>query len=349
MPEWSNQEVASEYQCQVLVLNSFVNARRFRLAMDASSDAIWDWNLVNGSSYFSPAYYRMLGYENNLDRSPRLAELTLTIPDGPLILPVIRTPRAGGATIGSALMQWAYALAPTTVLRSGLNLNARTAASDHATDWQQTQWTTEAVHSGTWWRAHADASVVWVGGKLNEPYRLNRAGLSAEALGERCRARLAYVHEQRIQSVTETLDASTALWVADFHCPLPGLPDWQASLSISRGRDRPKSTERPGGPQDLRATGFRVVGPLGLDTRLDLNLRYVQVRDSTGYNVLLEGNAIRQFGLGQLSVEWSHRMDAYGWPGWTLALQWQAARQSSNLKLFAYRADNVYGGLRFSW
>ncbi len=36
---------------------------RFRRAMEATSDGLWDWNVVTGEMYFSPAYYRMLGYE----------------------------------------------------------------------------------------------------------------------------------------------------------------------------------------------------------------------------------------------------------------------------------------------
>jgi urea ABC transporter urea binding protein len=36
---------------------------RFRQAMDATSDGLWDWNVVTDEMYFSPAYYRMLGYE----------------------------------------------------------------------------------------------------------------------------------------------------------------------------------------------------------------------------------------------------------------------------------------------
>lgn len=35
---------------------------RFRLAMDASNDGIWDWDLKTDIGYFSPGYYRMLGY-----------------------------------------------------------------------------------------------------------------------------------------------------------------------------------------------------------------------------------------------------------------------------------------------
>ncbi|MDR3439112.1 PAS domain S-box protein [Telmatospirillum sp.] len=36
---------------------------RFRLAMEASSDGLWDWDVANDSTYFSPAYFRMLGFE----------------------------------------------------------------------------------------------------------------------------------------------------------------------------------------------------------------------------------------------------------------------------------------------
>jgi PAS domain S-box-containing protein len=36
---------------------------RFRLAMDATADGLWDWNVADGSTYFSPAYFRILGYE----------------------------------------------------------------------------------------------------------------------------------------------------------------------------------------------------------------------------------------------------------------------------------------------
>lgn len=35
---------------------------RFRLAMDATSDGIWDWNLKTNEVYYSPNYFKMLGY-----------------------------------------------------------------------------------------------------------------------------------------------------------------------------------------------------------------------------------------------------------------------------------------------
>ncbi|MDR3568336.1 MAG: PAS domain S-box protein [Syntrophobacteraceae bacterium] len=36
---------------------------RYRLAMEATSDGLWDWDLVTGDIYYSPGYFRMLGYE----------------------------------------------------------------------------------------------------------------------------------------------------------------------------------------------------------------------------------------------------------------------------------------------
>ncbi len=40
-----------------------LSEERLRLAMDATSDGLWDWNVKTDVGYFSPGYYRMLGYE----------------------------------------------------------------------------------------------------------------------------------------------------------------------------------------------------------------------------------------------------------------------------------------------
>ena len=39
-----------------------LSEERFQLAMAAASDGIWDWNIVTGKTYYSPAYMNMLGY-----------------------------------------------------------------------------------------------------------------------------------------------------------------------------------------------------------------------------------------------------------------------------------------------
>lgn len=291
----------------------------------------------------------VVGHETNLDRSPRLTEITLTLPGGPVELPVLSAPRAGAATLASGSLLWALSPVPALVMRTGFSVNLRAAPSVRATDWQQAQLSSEALYTAEGWRAQVDASAAWVGGALNEPYRLTRGGLSAEALHAACSIRLAIAREQRRQSNSTRLNATSAIWMVEMRCPLPAAPDWKVSLNLSHGRDRPESAERPGGRQQLQAGAVRLVGPLGPATRLDFNLRYVNVRDSTGYSALLDDNAVRGLALQQRSVELAHQLDDYGWPGATAVLQWQSAKQVSNLKLFAYRADSYYGGLRWSW
>ncbi len=47
--------------------------QRFDLAMDATLDGIWDWDLVNNKIYLSPNWKRMLGYENEaIESTPDL-------------------------------------------------------------------------------------------------------------------------------------------------------------------------------------------------------------------------------------------------------------------------------------
>ena len=54
---------------------------RFRQAMEASSDGLWDWDITTDHGYFSPAYYRMLGYEPNEFRMTGHAWADLIHPD----------------------------------------------------------------------------------------------------------------------------------------------------------------------------------------------------------------------------------------------------------------------------
>lgn len=40
-----------------------IREERLTMALEATSDGLWDWNLVTGAVFFSPRYFRMLGYE----------------------------------------------------------------------------------------------------------------------------------------------------------------------------------------------------------------------------------------------------------------------------------------------
>lgn len=48
---------------RVLEENLRVNEERLRLAMDATSDGMWDWDLTKDAVYWSPRAYEMLGYQ----------------------------------------------------------------------------------------------------------------------------------------------------------------------------------------------------------------------------------------------------------------------------------------------
>lgn len=59
------EKVRSRYELEELYSILKNSEERFRLAMEASSDGIWDWNILTDEVYYSPAYYKMLGYEEN--------------------------------------------------------------------------------------------------------------------------------------------------------------------------------------------------------------------------------------------------------------------------------------------
>jgi len=54
-------QYACERQRAALALQA--SEERFRQAMDATSDGLWDWDIPSGQVYYSPGYFRMLGYE----------------------------------------------------------------------------------------------------------------------------------------------------------------------------------------------------------------------------------------------------------------------------------------------
>jgi PAS domain S-box-containing protein len=54
---------------------------RFKLCMEAMNDGLWDWRLPSDEHYFSPAYYRMLGYSPDAFPSTGDAWLNLIHPD----------------------------------------------------------------------------------------------------------------------------------------------------------------------------------------------------------------------------------------------------------------------------
>ncbi|PKL39784.1 MAG: hypothetical protein CVV44_06060 [Spirochaetae bacterium HGW-Spirochaetae-1] len=48
---------------KTIMENLRISQERLNLALEASSDAIWDWDLTSNTLYFSPQWFTMLGYE----------------------------------------------------------------------------------------------------------------------------------------------------------------------------------------------------------------------------------------------------------------------------------------------
>lgn len=291
----------------------------------------------------------LAGHENNLDRSPRLKELTLTIPGEPFVLPVDSPKRGGVAYAGSATFLMAFAPSAATVLRTGFGLTARHAQAHETTDWQQVQWAANASHSWNGLRAQLDLATAWFGGRLGEPYRQDRMSITADVHVRRCRLRLSTDADQRKMSNTVSQNAHGSSTSVGVMCHWQEEKNWGSSISHRNGRDRPETDLRPGGEQQTRSSLLRLFGVFPWTTKLELAARYNITQDAFGYNPLLLNNAVRQSRSRQFSLELAHPLPSASGSTHELVLQWEKVRQTSNLSLFSFQADSVYGGMRWSW
>ncbi len=289
------------------------------------------------------------GYENNLDQSPRLTELTLTAPEGNVTLPVSSQPRRGAALFTSAALQGAYSPEPGTVWRTGLTASTRRTASERPTDWTYVQWAASGLHSWAWWRTHLELGASWVGGPLNEPYRLMRAGLATDVAARSCRLRLGVDAEQRRQLTTASFNALATGVQLGAQCPLLSVAGGAWSLFLRGAQDRPDDDTRPGGVQRQLTAGARLSVPLGPQWQVDLSLRLSEVQDQLGYSVRLKSDAVRWVKQQQINAELSYRPASSILGGAQAVLQLQLVRQASNLPIFEYGAMTIYSGLRWNW
>lgn len=294
----------------------------------------------------------LTGYETNLDHSPRLNEITITPPDGPITLPLLTPlqPRRGAALIGELSWQLARSPAVGSVVQTGLQASARHAPSDSSTNWHHLQWAASVSQRWGAWRAQAQAHATWIGGSLNEPYRLARLGLSIDREAVGCSHRLLVEGERRTQQSTRSADGQATGLLWNSMCPWRGgTGDWALGLAARISTDEPITSDRPGGRQRHHSLGLRLLGTVGRSIRLDASLRASRVKDSEGYSPLLENNALRLLHQTQLTLELSRTLSWNWLPGAEALIQIQGVRQSSNLELFKYSGVSSYGGLRWRW
>ena len=58
-----------------------LSEKRFRLALDASSDGVWDWNLIDDKVYYGTNWHRLLGYTDDDMKTTSLSWDTVMHPD----------------------------------------------------------------------------------------------------------------------------------------------------------------------------------------------------------------------------------------------------------------------------
>lgn len=305
-------------------------------------------NTVDGWIFYREASW-LFGGESNLDHSPRLSELTLTPPEGSIILPVESRPRNGGATLADLSWQLAYSPRAGMIVQTGLQGSARHAPSESGTDWHHIQWAAGVSQQWGQWRGQVLSSLTKVGGPLNEPYRLARFGMSVDREAIGCSLRVAVESELRSHQVTHSADGRTVGGLWNSQCPWPGSTTWNWGLAVRHSVDEPSDPSRPGGKQRQASLGLRVFGPLSWRVRLDASLRTSLLTDSEGYSPLLENNAIRRLNQTQLSIELNRPLQLSWLSGAEALLQLQAVHQSSNLAIFRYQGFSAYGGLRWRW
>ncbi len=53
------------YRLTIYQRNITIERERFQLAIDSSNDGIWDWNITKNTTYFSPQFKKMLGFDKS--------------------------------------------------------------------------------------------------------------------------------------------------------------------------------------------------------------------------------------------------------------------------------------------
>lgn len=291
------------------------------------------------------------GHETNLDHSPRLSEITLTLPDGSIELPLFEpiVPRRGAATVVDLSLQLARLTQTGWIWQTGLLASARHAESQRDTDWHHVQWSGSVSRRWGPWRGQAQISTTAVTGASDERYRLARGALTVEREAQGCTQRLAIEYEARNHEITPRTNGRTQGLLLGNQCALPAAADWSWGLAVRAAVDSPTDSERPGGTQRQVSAGLRLAGALPASFRLEAAFRRTRVLDAEGYSPLLAGGARRLIEQNSISLELSRPLRAGAGNGAEWVLQAQRTVQQSNLSIFAYQGTTLYGGLRLRW
>lgn len=282
--------------------------------------------------------------DSNLNNAPLGQDLTLTLPQGNITLPLAQDYQAQSGTSVLTQAQWT-ALRPDGPQlwtwqaelrqRQHADRSHRTTRADLSASWLQapdapSQWLLRASYSG----------VVWGGQHL-----YNGARFAAQyqwTHGAHCRLNLGAELELRQYPQTSVTNGQYQGLLTSWACA-QGTRQWQ--LQARAGQDTPSQANRPGqafSQQEWRALWQDQWGP----GQLLLDYQVALQQDSSGYSPLLASNAVRQQRRHALGLEYTVPFGANKQWQWFMALE--ASRQHSNIGLFASARQALSAGLRWS-
>jgi hypothetical protein len=290
------------------------------------------------------------GWESNLNSATARSSLDLTLPDGPVSLPLADSYRARG---GSALMAEANLQAGRNLASGGrlqllADLRSRSAPTATDTDFQQYEALAVltlpvAATAGTETQAanqvSLGASRLDYGGE--HLYEAQRIGLARIFQTGVCLSGGSLDLEMRRYPAADNLDGRFAGIGGSLRCPLG---EGKISLIGRVGEDRAVHASRPGGHQrrlDLRLAYAR---PLA-GGRLEAEISLGRQEDGAAYSALLAGGETRSLTRTGLRAEWALpiRKKIEG------LITLEASRQNSNLPLFEIDGSAIWVGVRWHW
>lgn len=280
------------------------------------------------------------GYDSNLSGAPARDRLTLTLPDGDVLLTLNDKARekAGAAQMLEGITQWQHPLSRGARLLLRAEWRLRDAAGQ-AADYQQLDLSSGAVFpvfsAGNLHLTAATGNFRYAQQNLSQTKRL---GVARDWLGLACLPRLGLEFELRDYPTSPLLDSRFLGASSSLQCPLGGA---HTSLTLRYGEDHPEQSSRPGGSQRRLDTRLGYARPWR-SGRLESEFAVTWLRDSQGYSPLLEHNAQREQMRAYARIEYSRPIST----DWEALVTGELAYQRSNLALFEQRGTVVWFGLR---
>lgn len=283
--------------------------------------------------------------DSNLNNAAPVGELTLTLPQGNVTLPLAPAFRrqSGLAAVGqlqwSAIRAWQQQL---WLLQADVRHRQTSSSAQNYTQLETAATWLQAPDAPRQWLGRAHLSqLVWGSDSL---YNGARLGLQHQWRLNPCRLAWGAETEWRRYPVAANLNGRYWGSSTSLHCQNDSTQQqWQ--LHWRAGVDTPSPTApRAGGRYRQQDWRLAWGGPLGAG-RLAWDYQYTRQADASGYSPLLANNATRRQSRHAWALEYSQPMP--GSAGWQWFAGLEISRQRSNLAVFSADRHALVAGLRW--